>query len=107
MLACLVASSSLRRWQDVFALLLESRDESLQPDVILGDAMNRWGGTATGGTGGTYGRLRITFNASLSASEKGQQWKMALQLLHEIHLAGKVGIRWVNGLIWVVTPEKR
>jgi hypothetical protein len=41
-------------------------------------------------------RLRITFNASLSASEKGQQWKMALQLLDEIHLAGKVGIRWVG-----------
>ena len=45
-------------------------------------------------------RLRITFNASLSASEKGQQWKMALQLLDEIHLAGKVRIRWVGCNPW-------
>ena len=32
--------------------------------------------------------VRITYNASASANEKGSQWEMAVKMLDEVHLAG-------------------
>lgn len=33
--------------------------------------------------------VRITYNASASANEKGSQWEMAVKMLDEVHLAGR------------------
>ncbi|CAK0818312.1 unnamed protein product, partial [Prorocentrum cordatum] len=59
------------QWQRALALLSEMWEAKLEPNVIcttiLGEA-----------------RARISYNAGISACEKGEQWQRALALLSEM-----------------------